>query len=167
MKIIILNIILILCNVNSITAQKKSDTIPTDVIEILNSLNGSFRWKMIRPSDNKVLKTGTKYSSYHLDNLVLLNHETFDSSKIEQISLFGYRENDSTFISVGMYNVDIGPHIILGHLNKSEKRIEFSENDSSKLYLNILNSSKYYWTYQLLKNGIWIDRDLKIIFERK
>ncbi len=148
-------------------AQEETNPLPNYVRDVLNTLQGEFRWKMIRPSDSTVLRTGTKTSSYRLDSLALLSHETFDSSDIRQMAVFGFRQKDSTFFSVGMYNVDIGPHTIEGRFNKHKKRIEFSENDSTRLYLNMIDASKYYWTYQTLKDGHWKDRDLKIVFERQ
>lgn len=121
---------------------------------------------MIRPSENKVIRTGTKSSDYHLDSLILLSRETFDLSEIEQVALFGYNQKDSLFFSVSAYNVDIGPHLIRGSLHENGRTVEFQENDSTKLFLSIVNRDEYQWTYQIRKNGGWEERDLKIVFSR-
>jgi len=145
----------------------QEQSLSLDIREIMNNLQGSFEWKMIRPSDNKILRTGTKVSQYDLDSLILISHEEFNSSKIKQTALFGYKKSDSSFFSIGLYNIDIGPHISYGYLNKDLRRVEFFENDSSKFYLNMVDTSEYNWTYEDLKNQNWIKRDLKIIFERR
>ncbi len=83
------------------------------------------------------------------------------------MSFMAYRKKDSTFVSIGLYNVDVGPHIIEGRFNEPKKRIEFFENDSTKLNLTIVDATKYYWTYQNLENGVWKKSGLKIVFKRK
>ncbi len=167
MKLFLLSIIVVLSAISSISAQEKSDSISPEIRRVLNSLSGSFTWKIVRPSSNEIIRTGTKHSSYQLDSLALLGHEEFNDSNIKQMSFMAYNQKDSTFASVGMYNIDIGPHIAKGRLNRLKNGINFFENDSTKLNLVIVDASKYYWTYQNLENGIWKNRDLKIVFDRK
>ncbi len=119
---------------------------PPGCREVLNSLNGNFDWKIVRPPNNEITRIGTKHSSYQIDSLARLGYEEFNESEIKEMSFMAYREKDSMFVSVSMYNFDIGPHIVKGRLNKARKRIEFFENDSTKLNWTIVDSTKYYWT---------------------
>lgn len=135
--------------------------------EVLSNLHGIFNWKMIRISTNKVIRTGQKNSEYALDSLILLGYEAFDSSNIKQVAMFGYRSSDTTFFTVELYNVNLEPNVSYGKYNPELDRIEFQENESSKFCLNIIDDSKYYWTYFKLEDQKWKERDLKVLFERK
>ena len=73
---------------------------------------------------------------------------------------------DSTFYSIGLYNTDIGPHISYGKFNKELNRIEFTENETSRYYLNLVNKYEHNWSYEMLKDGEWKIRDLVVIFRR-
>ncbi|MEP1095401.1 MAG: hypothetical protein ABJG78_09845 [Cyclobacteriaceae bacterium] len=159
-------LIFLLCAINFGVIAQDQKPLPSDVREVLNTLQGNFNWTMIRPSDNKVLRTGTKTSTYDLDSLILLSHEEFDSSSIKQVAFFGYNRSDSSFVSVGLYNIDMGPHVSSGYFVEDSRRIEFYENDSARYYLNLSSPSRYFWTYENLKNQKWEKRDLKIVFER-
>ncbi len=161
-----LRVAMIALTIGSLSAQSGRETIPPEVREILNTLHGDFKWEMIRPSDGKTLRTGTKTSRYHLDSLVLFSGETFDASEIEQVAFFGYNHRDSLFFSVGIYNIDPGPHLTQGFLTENESVIEFQENDSSRLFLEIIDTNQYNWTYKHLKDKAWRDRDLEITFKR-
>lgn len=150
----------------NLSAQQHKHKIPSDVREIMNNLEGQFTWTIIRPSENKVLRTGTKVSAYDLDSLVLVGHETFDSSSIKQMGFLGYNDLDTSFFTIGLYNVALNPKVRKGTFDLNTRRIEFEESDSSRFFLNLDTESRYYWTYEFLENGSWKTRDLKIIFER-
>ncbi len=148
-------------------AQENKKSLPYHVKKVMNLLQGKFTWQMIRPSTNEILRTGIKESHYELDSSILITKETFDTSNVKQIGFFGYKEIDSSYFFIQLYNVDIGPHILKGYINKDLNRITFPESDSSKFYLNFVGNSEYYWTYETLKNDEWIKRDLQIIFKRE
>ena len=164
MKQILITITLLLTT-SIVMAQEKKLIVPEHAREIMNALEGQFQWEIIRPSESKVLRTGTKISNYDLDSLILLSHEEFDSSSIRQVGLFGYNTVDSSFFTIGLYNISLNPKVRKGQLEEELNRIVFYENDSSRFFLNLVNYSHYYWTYENLKDD-WEKRDLEIVFKR-
>ncbi len=150
----------------SLSAQQEVHKVPSNIRQIMNSLEGRFTWKIIRPSENRILRTGTKISQYDLDSLILVGHETFDSSSIKQVGLFGYNDVDSSFFTIGLYNVSLDPKVRKGVFDEKSRQIVFHENESSKFFLNLDSDSRYYWTYEFLEGEAWKKRDLEIIFER-
>lgn len=146
---------------------KGQELIPKRVFEVLSYYQGKFTWEMGRTSESTILRTGESTSTYVLDSLVLQGHEIFHDSNIEQVGYFGYDSKQSKFFSVGIYNIDKGPHLLQDGIFVSDYVIEFKENDSTKVYLTFINIDEHYWTTKSLKEGNWIVNDLKILFKRK
>ncbi len=134
--------------------------------EVILALHGDFTWEMFKPSENKFLRSGSRTSQIYLDSTAFFAHELFDNSKIEQISLFGFNPQSTQFYSTAVYNVDTGPHIMSGRLDRKKMKLYFFENDSTKHTLEVLGHNEHRWTSEKLADNVWVPNDLLIVFRR-
>lgn len=138
------------------------------VKQILTQMQGDFVWEMWRPSENKLLRTGTSQSSYQLDSMVLLVREKFANTPVEMIGLWGYDRKTNDFFSLSSFNGKNGTHYMRGQLDTNRRPIQitFIEDQKTRNIITFIGKDEHQWRSERLKNGIWVKNDLKIIFKR-
>jgi hypothetical protein len=134
---------------------------------IVDFMAGNFEWQMIKPISQEVVRTGHRTTQEQFDGHLFFFEETFMDSNIEQVGLFGYDEKVGDIISIGIYNIDFGPHIIRGKPQRVGRgyRVIFYQMDK-KIVLEIHDYGHHCWQYFSKKNGIWVQDDLQVDFTR-
>ncbi|HNP96235.1 MAG TPA: hypothetical protein PKJ63_11420 [Cyclobacteriaceae bacterium] len=132
--------------------------------DLLKSLDGNFKWQIVKPSENKIIREGFRQSSLKMDSLILEIEETFNNSNVQMTGLLGYNASTKKYFSINCYNVDMGPHILYGEV-ENENVIEFEDREEVSA-LQVISPDKHEWTYRILVNDEWVPRDLKITFTR-
>lgn len=131
---------------------------------LLTKLDGDFQWRIIKPSEDRVTRTGIKNSRLEKDSTLLLVTEEFTDSEVTMTGLFGYNPKTNSYFQVNSYNIDRGPHVVYGKKIGENELLFESENEQS--LLTIPNDNQHFWTYRRLKNDHWETIDLKIEFVR-
>ena len=132
--------------------------------DLLLSLNGNFKWQILKPSENKVVREGFRHSRLKMDSLIVEIEETFNNSDVQMTGLMGYNSSTKKYFSINCYNVDMGPHVLFGEA-VDENTIEFTDTQEVST-LRIVSPDKHEWSYQNLIGNKWVPRDLKITFTR-
>lgn len=135
--------------------------------EFMNHMLGTFEWKMYKPLSHTIIRTGKRTSEPCFEGQLFMFRETFSDSDIEQVGFFGYDKEANQILSVGLYNVDMGPHILKGSLKKEKQgyQVIFIEDDKT-IVLHIKNREYHYWEYYSKKGDVWSLDDLRIDFYR-
>lgn len=136
--------------------------------QLVSNLFGKFEWQMKKPSVDKIIRKGTRVSEPYFDGTMLFFKETFFDSNIEQVGFFGYDAKNKTIFSIGLYNVDIGPHVLKGTLKKESQgySVRFFEGDK-QIVLQVENEGYHYWEYYSKQGKVWSKDDLQIDFYRQ
>ncbi len=136
--------------------------------ELISQMQGAFEWEMKKPSTNAIIRKGERTSSTYFEGQLFMFRETFLDTDIEQVGFFGYDNQTKQVINVGLYNVDMGPHILKGTPEKVNQgyQVTFFENDK-KIVLHIKDSDHHYWEYYSKRDSRWSQDDLQIDFHRK
>lgn len=136
--------------------------------DLMASMIGDFYWEMTKPSTHLSVKKGERVSEPYFNGCLFLFHETFYDSEIEQVGFFGYDTRENKVLSVGLYNVAMGPHVLKGYPQQKGQGYEvtFFEGDK-KIVLYVENRNFHYWVYYSKDKDQWIMDDLRIDFHRK
>jgi len=136
--------------------------------ELINQVQGTFEWEMRKPSSNTVISQGERTSSPYFEGQLFMFRETFLDSDIEQVGFFGYDNQTKHVISVGLYNIDMGPHILKGTVEKVVQgyQVTFFESDK-RIVLHIKDRDHHFWKYYSKLDVGWSQDDLQIDFHRK
>lgn len=136
--------------------------------KVVTLLHGSFNWEMKRPSQGEILRSGQRTSEFQFNETVFSFQETFFDSDVEQVGFFGYNAKENNIFSIGIYNVDMGPHILRGTLQKMTNGylVRFFEGEK-QVVLRVMSNMHHFWEYYSKTGDQWIKDDLRIDFYRK
>jgi hypothetical protein len=139
-----------------------------DLKALVSQMSGSFTWEMTKPSSQALIRKGERISESYFDGQLFMFRETFSNSNIEQVGFFGYDTKGKQMLSVGLYNVDMGPHILKGAPEKVDQgyQVVFFEK-GKKIVLHVENREHHFWEYYSKIEGEWTMDDLRIDFYRK
>lgn len=135
--------------------------------EIVENMSGNFEWAMVKPKSKQIVRRGKRTTEQHFNGQILFFCETFYDSEIEQLGFFGYDTKTKEIVSVGLYNIDLGPHILRGMPQRDGQgyRVAFYEGNK-KIILTIKSPKHHYWQYYSKENRKWIQDDLQIDFRK-
>jgi hypothetical protein len=152
---------LVLISLQTNEAQQK------DLNGLVSQMSGAFIWEMTKPASQTMIRKGERTSEPYFEGQLFMFRETFFDSKIEQVGFFGYDTKEKQVLSVGLYNVDMGPHILKGTPEKLDKGylVTFFEKDK-KIVLHIENREHHFWKYYSKNGDQWMVDDLQIDFYR-
>lgn len=139
-----------------------------DFKTLVFQMSGAFVWEMTKPSNQTMIRNGERTSESYFEGQLFMFRETFYNSKIEQVGFFGYDVKEHQVLSVGLYNVDMGPHILKGipeKVNEGYQIIFFEQG--KKIVLHVENREHHFWEYYSNNDGEWIRDDFRIDFYRK